>query len=207
MDLLSRAAGGDDSTAARHPRYARLMTIGTEPPLATIRTARATDARGMAETYVASWRDTYPELVPTRYLIDMSVDREAAALHRRLSIPGHKGILVAESVDGRILGLAEVGRIREKVAGYAGELFVLYVHPDAFSQGIGRALLRAAARHLCDSGIESLLVWVLAGNPARWFYEAEGGVCVARRTIPFAGASLPALAYGWPDLAALARVE
>ena len=180
------------------------MTIGTEPPLVFIRAAGPKDARGMAETYVASWRDTYPELVPTPYLVQMSVDREAAALRHRLgSARGTGAVLVAESSDGRILGLAEAGPIREKVGEYRGELFVLYVHPDGLGQGIGQALFRAAAHHLRDAGMNSLLVWVLSGNPARWFYEAQGGECVARRSIPFAGASLPAIAYGWPDLTAV----
>jgi len=179
------------------------MSIGTESPLVFIRAARAADARGMAEAYVASWRDTYPELVPTPYLLGMSVDKETAALQRRLAAARDDGgLLVAAAPDGRILGLAEAGPIREKVDDYGGELFVLYVHPDAVDLGIGRALFQGTVRHLRQRGLNSLLVWVLAGNPARWFYESQGGACVARRDIPFAGASLPAVAYGWPDLGA-----
>lgn len=176
------------------------MTLGTEPPLVSIRPARFHDAAGMAEVYVASWRDSYPHLVPDSYLLRMSVESEAAALHRRMSAAHGKGALfVAEAADGRILGLAEAGTIRHRLDDFSGELFVLYVHPDATGQGLGQALFRAARRHLGKNALGAFVAWVLSGNPARWFYEAQGGRPVASRDIPFAGMSLPAIAYGWRD--------
>ena len=176
------------------------MTIGTEPPLVSIRTARLQDIHGMAEAYVASWRDSYPHLVPDSYLLSMSVEHEATAPRRRMAAVGNGTLLVAESANGRIVGLAEAGPIRHKLGDFNGELFVLYIHPDAMGKGIGIALFQAARHHLSQQSLNTFVAWVLSGNPARWFYESQGGKLIASRSIPFAGRALPAVAYGWRDV-------
>jgi hypothetical protein len=45
----------------------------------------------------------------------------------------------------------------------------------------------------------SLLVWVLATNPARKFYERLGGQLVYETPTTIAGASLIEVGYGWMD--------
>ena len=51
----------------------------------------------------------------------------------------------------------------------------------------------------------SLLVWVLAANPAVSFYEHLGGTLVAQKTIQIGGATLPEIALYWPDIGILRR--
>ena len=181
------------------------MAVGTDDSSVNIRDARPSDAVGMARTYVESWRDTYAGTVPEPYLLGMSVDREAMAWRRRLRAadPGALRVVADRGATG-IVGLGEAGLARQGLAGYRGEIFTLYVHPSTVAQGIGRALLRGLAQRLLDRGIDQVMVWVLADNPARWFYEVMGGRLVARREIPFAGIQLPALAYGWSDARTLA---
>jgi hypothetical protein len=43
----------------------------------------------------------------------------------------------------------------------------------------------------------SLLVWVLADNPARKFYEALGGQYVYDKQVSIGNARLVEVAYGW----------
>jgi hypothetical protein len=43
----------------------------------------------------------------------------------------------------------------------------------------------------------SLLVWVLADNPARKFYEALGGQYVYDKQVSIGNARLIEVAYGW----------
>jgi GNAT superfamily N-acetyltransferase len=51
---------------------------------------------------------------------------------------------------------------------------------DAYQrQGLGRRLTAAAVNWLLQSGLSSMLVWVLADNPSRAFYGALGGRYVA----------------------------
>jgi hypothetical protein len=49
-------------------------------------------------------------------------------------------------------------------------------------------------------GHGSAMLWVLAANPARFFYRAMGGELAARRRERHFGAELDELAYSWADL-------
>jgi len=49
-----------------------------------------------------------------------------------------------------------------------------------------------------------MLVWVLAENPNRRFYESLGGRFLRSTTITLGGADLEEWAYGWDDLRGLA---
>jgi ribosomal protein S18 acetylase RimI-like enzyme len=58
-----------------------------------------------------------------------------------------------------------------------GEIYVIYVHPTAWRQGAGTALLDQALRHLRADGFREAVLWVLPGNQrAIAFYEAAGFV-------------------------------
>ncbi len=71
---------------------------------------------------------------------------------------------------------------------------------DWQGSGVGRALLvRSLERLKQDFG--SAVVWVLARNPARFFYEAMGASQAGARSELFAGARIEELRYRWPDLA------
>jgi hypothetical protein len=48
-----------------------------------------------------------------------------------------------------------------------------------------------------------MLVWTLAANPFRFFYERLGGQRVLERTIEIGGQSLAEVAYGWRNVAPL----
>ena len=55
------------------------------------------------------------------------------------------------------------------------ELWALYVEPDRWRAGIGRALWVVAANRMTDGGAKSTGAWVVLGNiRARFFYEAVG---------------------------------
>jgi hypothetical protein len=56
-------------------------------------------------------------------------------------------------------------------------------------------------------GFDSLLIWVLASNPSRHFYEALGGVAVAEKSARFGEAELVEVGYGWPSLDNLLRMN
>jgi len=75
--------------------------------------------------------------------------------------------------------------------------------------GGGRALLRAIARHLLAQGSSAVSVWVFRDNPpARRFYEALGGVATGvDGTWTTLGLMLPDMAYGWRDIAPLAKEQ
>ena len=70
-------------------------------------------------------------------------------------------VIVAE-LDGRVAGFAAV---------VAGELDGLFVEPDLWGQGVGRALADAAVHEARRRGFT---MWVIASPTARGFYEKCG---------------------------------
>lgn len=173
----------------------------------TIRVATAADARAIAEEKVAGWRATYPGIVPEATLAGLSVDaveREWAPALARAD--GPTSVFVAEDADGRVVGFAGCGPRRDGPAAFAGELYAIYLLPEAQGKGVGRALARAGARRLAERGMRSMLLWVFEENAAaRRFYERLGGTPVGRQGFELGGKWMVEVAYGWADTAALRR--
>lgn len=185
--------------------------------MAVIRAAVPSDAPGIASAHVASWRTTYPGVVPDAYLVGLSAETSALRWCRILSRRGRgHGTLVAvdptaggkgSGIEDGIVGFATWGSQRTTLDGYPGEFYALYLVDSAQGQGIGRRLMAAMASELLYAGVGSAVVWVLRDNPARWFYERLGGRRIAEQPITFAGAPLTEVAYGWRDLVPLARLS
>ena len=170
--------------------------------MATIRRARPADAGAIAKVHVETWHNTYAGIIPDGILLGLTEAGQARSWARHFRAdPGQT--LVATDDTGTVVGFGSSGRSSSGVAPYEGEVFTLYVLPDFQGQGIGRALLMALFAELRGAGLNAALIWVLAQNPARFFYHAMGGVLVATRDERFHGALLPAEAYGWPDLGAI----
>ncbi len=166
-----------------------------------IRPASLSDASAIADIQVETWRDTYAGLIPDRTLLGLSRMCHIESWRRILRDTRAESITrVAEGPDSRVVGFANAGRARPTNLPYDGEVYTLYVLPEHQGAGHGRGLLGALLSALSAAGCRSALVWVLAENPARFFYEAMGGTLIATREEPFHGVVLSECAYGWPDL-------
>ncbi|HYC02835.1 MAG TPA: GNAT family N-acetyltransferase [Azospirillaceae bacterium] len=179
------------------------------PSSITVRNAAPGDATGIARVHVASWRSTYPGIVPDQYLVNLSTPLYAERWRGMLAMGprGGRETFVAVEPGGEILGFATCGPQRTAIEGYGGEFYALYLYDHAQGQGLGRRLMGAMAGDLLGRGVRSACVWVLRDNPARWFYERLGGMRLAEQPISFAGARLEEVCYGWRDLAPLARAS
>lgn len=167
-----------------------------------LRRAGPGDARRIAEIYVETWRSSYPGMLPDRVLTQMSIERQEAGWRNTLQRQhGAETVLAAGTRRDGIVGFGSCGAARCLGDRFAGEVFTLYVLPDHQGQGHGRALLQACFRCLSIGGRGSAIIWVLAANPSRFFYEAMGGAAVAEREEQLFGSKLPEIGYGWPDLA------
>jgi GNAT superfamily N-acetyltransferase len=175
-----------------------------------IREATIDDARAIAEVHVASWRTAYRGIMPDDFLATLSVERRERRWRDTLTNPHSTSVVyVAEDAEGRVAGFAAGGPPSAtdpasfSYAAYAGELYAIYLLREKHGRGTGRALVRAVARRLAERGIRSMLVWVLADNPARRFYEALGGVPAGEQPTEIGGRQLIEVAYGWPDTSGL----
>ena len=109
-----------------------------------------------------SWQAAYEGLIPADFLARLSASSRAAAWARRIGDGG--GVLVAEE-DGVIAGFAAFG---------PSQLYALYLLPEFWGRGLGRALHDRVVQEM--SG-ESAVLWVLATNErAKAFYVRQGWV-------------------------------
>ncbi len=168
----------------------------------TIRDATLEDAAAIAAVHLASWKTTYPGIIPQEYIDGLRVEKGIADWQARLSGEKRPTVLVAED-DCGIFGFAAGGAIMHPVEGYDSELGAIYLLASRQGKGAGAALVRRVARDLRQRGFGSMAVWVLRGNPACAFYQRLGGVQVAEQTIEIGGKPLPEIAYGWPDIGML----
>jgi GNAT superfamily N-acetyltransferase len=135
-----------------------------------IRKATVEDARRVEEIRVRTWRVAYRHVLPPERLDAMPID-ETRWLHRIKEPPPGWSTDVAE-VDGRVVGFASTGPSRDREG--IGELYAIYVEPDAWSTGAGRALIACAEAELAETYTDATL-WVLEDNArARRFYERAG---------------------------------
>ncbi len=173
-----------------------------------IRTARSDDAGPIADVHIATWRAAYAGMIPNSVLLGLSSASECKYWRRAIAArPGECAVYVAATADGEILGYGSAGRARPNGLPYTGEIYTLYVAPDHQGKGLGRGLLHAMFDQLRGQGCGTAMLWVLAANPARFFYSAMGGTLAAQRNERHFGVALDELVYGWADLKYLAGVQ
>jgi GNAT superfamily N-acetyltransferase len=169
-----------------------------------IREARLEDAAAIARVHVDSWRSTYKGIVPDAHLAALSYERREQVWRDLLSNSNRASfVYVAEDEAGNVVGFACGGPEREGNPDYKGELYAIYLFARSQRRGLGRQLTQAVARRLLKAGISSMLVWVLADNPGRAFYEALGGQYLFEKKITIGEKELVEVAYGWRDIGAL----
>jgi ribosomal protein S18 acetylase RimI-like enzyme len=143
-----------------------------------VRDAETGDAAGMAQVHVESWRGAYRGLIPQEVLDGLDVGARTNLWIRVMdrNDPVRGAVLVAED-DDRIIGFVHVRQTRDKDGDPArtGELTAIYLAPDAWGRGAGRALMDAAVSRLVTAGYADATLWVLDTNErARRFYTAAG---------------------------------
>jgi ribosomal protein S18 acetylase RimI-like enzyme len=174
--------------------------------MAVVRQATILDAASIGRIEVETWRDTYAGMLPEKLLLGLSTRHRSRAWTQFLArFPAD--MLVATGARGAVIGFGNCGNQRGALEGFAGEVFTLYVAPEAQGQGVGRLLLLGLFKRLLRCELTSAAVWVLRDNPSRFFYERVAGRLVAERQIDIGGAEVDAVAYGWRDLAAVLKAQ
>ena len=157
-----------------------------------IRAATSADIADLARVHVQSWRETYAGIVPQTYLDDLSPESRTEQWRRTLEFGN--AVFVAEVAD-QIVGFASCGAAMEE--GYDGEVYALYLLKSQHGSGIGKALFEAALEALRSQGKRNVIVWVLADNPTRAFYQHMGGVQTLEKPIEIGGVTLLELGFAF----------
>jgi GNAT superfamily N-acetyltransferase len=136
-----------------------------------VRTATAADAEAIGAVQERGWQVAYRHIFPAAELAQggfIQVERWRV----RLADPPHGWSTFVVEHDATVVGFASVGPSRDERG--LGELYAIYVDPEAWSTGAGRALMERCEEQLRSDYAEATL-WVLEDNPrARAFYEHAG---------------------------------
>lgn len=165
-----------------------------------IRPARVADAAAIARVHVDTWRTTYKDLLPEDFLANLSYEQRERFWQNIVSnADSSHRVYVAEDETGNLVGFASGGPERTDNKDYRGEIYAIYVLQEYHRQGIGRKLANALVKRLMQAGMSSLLVWVLAENRSREFYERLGGEPVFEKTTTIGDTRVIEIGYGWRD--------
>ena len=170
-----------------------------------IRAARAHDPRAIAEVHDVSWDAAYGRLLSAETLArasEVSLDDRERSWADRIPRTGSDGYRtwVADEA-GTIVGLAFTQPSDDDDLNplEVAELKALYVHPDWFGRGAGRALLDRAVSGMRAQGFLQATLWVVEGNDrAIRFYERAGWKADGKREPCFRVFNAPALRYRLP---------
>jgi ribosomal protein S18 acetylase RimI-like enzyme len=160
-----------------------------------VRPARPEDAAAIAAVHVRTWQAAYDHVFGAERLavLDEQLPRRIERWEQLLREEG--GVWVAEA-DGRVVGFVGYGVSRDEAGPAEGELYSIYVLPEAWGSGAGPALM-AVAREALLAAYPVAILWVLDDNPrARRFYEREGWAADGgRKTDTFLGVEVTEVRY------------
>jgi ribosomal protein S18 acetylase RimI-like enzyme len=175
-----------------------------------IRRATPGDETAVATVHVRSWQVAYRGLMPDEVLDGLSVERRAD-MWRAILEPGPGAarhiFLVAEAGGGErpdgnaLCGFVHVGPARDADLGpETAELTSIYLLPEAWGRGAGRALMARAVDAMREAGYASAVLWVLVTNErARRFYDIAGwSADGTEKSEPFGPATLVEARYRRP---------
>jgi ribosomal protein S18 acetylase RimI-like enzyme len=143
--------------------------------IAQVRKATVDDAAGIACVRARSWQVAYRGHMPDEYLDGLDAEKRTH-IWRELTQDADKIIFVAEDKERKIVGFSALGPSRDADANpKTAEILAIYVHPEQWRKGIGRALLSASLDQIQNGKFDQVTLWVLEGNQrARSFYESFG---------------------------------
>jgi ribosomal protein S18 acetylase RimI-like enzyme len=167
----------------------------------SIRKATPLDAPDIARVHVTSWQETYCGIISQPYLD--SLDVASRTENWKSWLDQSASYVYVTELDGHLCGFIGGGASREPIEDFDAEIYAIYLLNAAKGKGIGRLLIRRLAETLRANAFTKAMLWVLADNPSRGFYQHLGGKEVAQKQINIADADLQEIAYGWHDLRTL----
>jgi GNAT superfamily N-acetyltransferase len=167
-----------------------------------IRPGTLADVQEISKAYAESWKTTYEGLVPDLFVKGMTVAAAVKIFNESLQSDGYSYFLhVAETPGGRLVGFADGGKERSHPENGMGELYAIYLLKEFQGKGIGRQLFKASVKSLLQSGMNTMIVWVLEQSPYRKFYESMGGQLEPGiKRLDVINQQIRLVPYRWSDL-------
>jgi GNAT superfamily N-acetyltransferase len=142
-----------------------------------VRDATVEDAPGIAHVHTRTWQMAYDHVFPTNRLAGILEEHRTERWTAMLAEaePGVHTVVV--DADGGVVGFANFGPTLDPEASTenVAELYAIYVLPESWGQGIGRALMAEVLERLRGDGYREAILWVIEDNPrTRRYYELAG---------------------------------
>ncbi|WP_426348239.1 GNAT family N-acetyltransferase [Alloiococcus sp. CFN-8] len=131
-------------------------------------------AKALGIIHSASWKSAYKGIIPDEILNGITPEKREKYFEKALSLDWEKDAII--NVNGKEAGFISIGECRDddKNSTY-GEIRGLYLLPEYWGQGFGKALFTWGIKELEKQNYTSISIWVLEDNiRARRFYEKQG---------------------------------
>ena len=162
------------------------------------------DIPAIARIHVEGWKGAYGGIIDQAHLDGITIEERAAQWKEWL--PNNTTLLACQ--DDKPIGFIAFGKVQTPPPGtssirplYTSEIYGLYLLPEYYRQGIGRALMQAACTTLLEQKHKSMCLWVLDKNDrGKGFYEAMGGQRIGKHMIEIGPTKAKEICYGWRDI-------
>lgn len=176
----------------------------------TIRNATPDDAEEIARLHVATSLAAYAPIFGSHYTGGDIGER--IEMWRRMLVQDHtlawmppEKTYIAVTPDDVIAGFCAVGASRDDDFPDGGEVYMLYVAPEHWKEGVGRLLFETGVKYLQTRPFTGLKLWVLKDNlRARTFYERAGWTPDGKEKPSFSKPDLSQLRYELPSYSSAA---
>jgi GNAT superfamily N-acetyltransferase len=142
-----------------------------------VRPATERDTEAIVQLTASGWRAAYAGMVPDRLIENLPLAAWRHDVGSGVRAPIADAFTHVAIVDGAVAGycyVAAPGR-EEPEGSRSAELVAIYVAPERWRRGVGRALAESAVAEAERLGYEELRLWTFEPNaPAQEFYAALG---------------------------------
>lgn len=161
-----------------------------------IRIATLSDAKSIAEINVIASKTVYANILAQEFLDSLSVEKRRPVFEKRIQDPNVFCVVAIQ--NGKIVGFADFGPIRDTNSEGDAELYAIYILPEFQGRGIGHALFKKGHDEIKSRSFKQLFASVFEKNKsACLFYEALNGKKGSQDPIEILGQKYKLVSYSW----------
>lgn len=177
-----------------------------------IRLVTEGDISALGYIHLTCLRAAYDGAVDADYLAGLTAEEFQEKWVRWLTEDDHQ-THGAVMDDGTLVGYVSFGKLRTPIPGqspirplYSSEIYVIYILPDYWQQGIATKLIKHAVSELQKQKHRSLCLWVVDKNKrAISFYKKLGGERCGKKDIEIGPSQCREVAFGWRDISLIGK--
>ncbi|MEK7016989.1 GNAT family N-acetyltransferase [Bacillus sp. FSL R9-9410] len=163
-----------------------------------IRKAMKADIAAIAKVHVESWKTTYTGIFANEILENLTFEQRKKQWENIFQKEDNLQYrFVAETLTGEIIGFIDGGVERTGTYNCDGELYAIYILQKYQGMKIGQRLFQALLSECKKDNMQSLLVWVVANNPSKKFYEKYNPEKIDTKILE--RLNVEEIAYAWRD--------